>query len=114
MPQPPHLSDDIALPEAHYAAMGRVVESLLSKWFPISGLVSLDTYLRNPQEFEVLLNHFLSFSSRQEPEKNAFREVDGLKRRRLILGFVRQARKALGDIVSLWKPRVGAHNQVLR
>jgi hypothetical protein len=47
-------------------------ESLLAKWFPISGLVTLDTYLQNPQEFEMLLNHVLSFPSRQELAKNAF------------------------------------------
>jgi hypothetical protein len=89
-------------------------ESLLVKWFPISGLVALDIYLQNPQEFEVLLNHVLSFSSHQELAKNAFHEVGDLKRRRLILGFVRQTREALGGIVSWWKLRVGAHNQMLR
>jgi len=41
--------------------------------------MTLDTYLQNPQEFEVLLNHVLSFSSRQELAKNAFHEVGGLK-----------------------------------
>ena len=76
--------------------------------------MALDTYLQNPQEFEVLLNHVLSFSSRQVLAKNAIHEVGGLKPRRLILGFVRQAREALGGIVSWWKLRVGAHNQVLR
>jgi hypothetical protein len=76
--------------------------------------MALDTYLQNPQEFEVLLNHVLSFSSRQELAKNAFHEVGGLKPRHLILGFVRQVREALSGIVSWWKLRVGAHNQVLR
>jgi len=39
MSQPPHLSDDIALPEAHYAAMGRVVDAWADLEFEIDQFI---------------------------------------------------------------------------
>lgn len=48
----------------------KLIEHPLAKWFPISWLVPLDTYLQNPEEYEELLNHFLSFPSPQELAKN--------------------------------------------
>jgi hypothetical protein len=39
MSQPPHLSDDIALPEAHYAAMGCVVDAWADLEFEIDQFI---------------------------------------------------------------------------
>jgi hypothetical protein len=39
MSQPPHLSDDMALPEVHYAAMGRVVDAWADLEFEIDQFI---------------------------------------------------------------------------
>src|SRR5947209_7984515 len=43
----------------------------ISRWIPISGVVALEHYLKNPEAFEPLLNWLEEHSNAPEPDQDA-------------------------------------------